>query len=377
MKRRRTEVHQIKLPVGVLQAVFPRVRILSATYGPSHGSRLLNGELAPPQESAKILPYTRDVVPIIRALLVALQQQSEDSGKDYHDDDNNENYRLKSCNEQDDLNPAAKELHSKTVCEAENNFSNAQAQIEEKRAQRKTVSAIPLLYGKSMNIVFGDPCPGTTKQLHITYIFEDDIDEERGAECQIQLPANYSGDADVFLGRDKICRTSFSEHERVVLRRNPLQFGQRVLHKVISTKRQPVEGARDITAMQSSNSKSRGSCLRFPNEDHSSDTHAAPTRNSGEHAGGAELEKDALPMLKCTSQLRSQIIVYLSALGTSALQKDESESDAESKSLCKLPVESTLMCSNHESRRLDKSMAEHSTPNCSRKGSRAQSQKDT
>lgn len=45
------------------------IRIMSASYGPSDGRRLLNGEFV--HTEAKRVPYTRDVLPILRALLEA------------------------------------------------------------------------------------------------------------------------------------------------------------------------------------------------------------------------------------------------------------------------------------------------------------------
>ena len=160
------------------------VRIISATYGPSHGRRLAHGEVVPPSESARI-PYTRDVLPFVRALLIAQQRQRQqypnDDGREVDWQDYEEDY------------DASADGDTKGYNEAPNSYAR-------QYKRRKVIHEIPLMDGKSMNMVFGDPCPGTTKRLDITTI-----------------------------DHGKIYRVSFAEHERVVLKRKALYFGERGL----------------------------------------------------------------------------------------------------------------------------------------------------
>mmetsp|Transcript_44975 Transcript_44975/g.137367 ORF Transcript_44975/g.137367 Transcript_44975/m.137367 type:complete len:555 (+) Transcript_44975:482-2146(+) len=65
--------------------------------------------------------------------------------------------------------------------------------------------AVSIMDGKSMNALFGDPCPGTTKCLRISYLFYDD-DTMNGSSSNKKSGV-------------KICRSSFQEHERVILKK--------------------------------------------------------------------------------------------------------------------------------------------------------------
>lgn len=66
---------------------------------------------------------------------------------------------------------------------------------------------VPIMESRSMNALFGDPCPGTTKCLRVCYIFSDDDDN-------VDNPSTDGKKSSL-----KICRSSFQEHERVILRR--------------------------------------------------------------------------------------------------------------------------------------------------------------
>ena len=61
---------------------------------------------------------------------------------------------------------------------------------------------IPLMDGKSMNDIFGDPCPGTSKRLFVHYVVY-----ENGTSRTTTAATS------------EVHRTTFAEHERVVLRR--------------------------------------------------------------------------------------------------------------------------------------------------------------
>ena len=129
------------------------IRIMSATYGPSKNRKFINGQYSNSDESC--VPYTRDVLPFIRALLM---------------------FKIKG-----------KSLDH--------------------------FNSISLIDGKSLNEIFGDPCIGTTKQLTIHYTFsekkindENETDEKaNGKERQIKM--------------GQVCRKTFSEHENIILER--------------------------------------------------------------------------------------------------------------------------------------------------------------
>lgn len=115
------------------------IKIMAATYGPVDG--LKTG--------------TRDVAPFLRALLIARNEEGGSSSPSRGDEDD-----------------------------------------------RKQGLYIPLMDGKSMNEIFGDPCPGTSKRLFVHYIvYENNASLAKAAATS------------------EVHRTSFAEHERVILRR--------------------------------------------------------------------------------------------------------------------------------------------------------------
>ena len=62
-----------------------------------------------------------------------------------------------------------------------------------------------------MNVVFGDPCPGTTKVLRIKYVFTDYFRQENKS-CE--------GDASgYYISPSRTFHSTFAEHEQVLLRR--------------------------------------------------------------------------------------------------------------------------------------------------------------
>lgn len=62
------------------------VKIVSASFGPCEGRRLLTGELS--SDDASSIPHTRDVAPFLRALLIA--QQYREAGLVDPDDESEE-----------------------------------------------------------------------------------------------------------------------------------------------------------------------------------------------------------------------------------------------------------------------------------------------
>ncbi len=110
------------------------LKIVSATYGPSEGHRLLTGELT--SDEANSIPFTRDVAPFLKALLVL--RKSHDK-REYVNVGHN---GVDSGDENSDL----------------------------VRITGRKRNVIPLMGGRRMNTIFGDPCPGTSKRLRIHYV---------------------------------------------------------------------------------------------------------------------------------------------------------------------------------------------------------------
>jgi len=124
------------------------IKIMAATYGPADG--LKTG--------------TRDVTPFLRALLIArkLEEQSQ----------------------------VKKQASSSSPQENKDDSTSSEGLY------------IPLMDKKSMNAIFGDPCPGTSKCLFVHYVVYED------AASRTTTAAT-----------SEVHRTTFAEHERVVLRR--------------------------------------------------------------------------------------------------------------------------------------------------------------
>jgi hypothetical protein len=123
------------------------IKIMAATYGPADG--LITG--------------TRDVAPFVRALLRAREQHQA-----HHLDEDMGGSSSPRASDQDE--------------DQEGLY-------------------IPLMDGKSMNAIFGDPCPGTSKILFVHYIVCDNSLSRTAAAAT-----------------SEVHHTTFAEHERVVLR---------------------------------------------------------------------------------------------------------------------------------------------------------------
>ena len=128
------------------------LRIISATYGPHDGRRLLSGELS--TSSKAKAPYERDVLPFLRAML-AVQSRSTD-------DFCTGNTFLIS-----NINPSIEEAmimnNSRCISDYRQNDSDEQyMEIDESEfALVSSKNAVNIFDGlKSMNAIFGDPCPG-------------------------------------------------------------------------------------------------------------------------------------------------------------------------------------------------------------------------
>jgi hypothetical protein len=140
------------------------LKILSSTYGPSEGHRLLTGELCHDESYCKA--FSRDVSQYLEALLFVRNEQ---------------------VNELDLQQDKVISLHG---------IENL---IQIKGRNR---NFIPLMVGRKMNVIFGDPCPGTSKRLNIQFVTYNIVVPDGGI-CS-----------------SDIHHVSFAEHDHVVLRPN-------------------------------------------------------------------------------------------------------------------------------------------------------------
>lgn len=151
------------------------IKIVAASYGPSEGKRLSTGELSN-HDSARI-PLTRDATPYLRAWLVA---------QTYHND----------ASERED-----------TDKDHDTMIDDSYDGMDLLRLTGQQRNFIPIMEGQSMNAIFGDPCPGTSKKLKIHYVIYESIK-----------------DATTRAAASEIHRVSFAEHERVTLRRRTVVY---------------------------------------------------------------------------------------------------------------------------------------------------------
>lgn len=159
------------------------IKIVSASYGPCEGQQLLTGALSN-DPSAKI-PYTRDVTPILRALLK--MQESHASS--------NSSSTTRSGLDKEDPH-----------------LVRLRAISGEMGGMKRTSITIQALQDgwNSMNIVFGDVCPGISKKLYIHYVIfhKQQLSPGKNSSCkQASLVAS------------EVHHVNFAENEPVLLRR--------------------------------------------------------------------------------------------------------------------------------------------------------------
>ena len=148
------------------------------------------------------IPFARDVTPFVKALLIARERidpvhpSDGSSGSQYHGNLHDEQSNTTTG--------------SDMVTETDDMVGQDFVRIGRRR------NLIPLMNGKSMNAVFGDPCPGVSKRLNIHYIIYDD----RGTDETI-------GKASRKHEASEVHRQNFAEHERVILSRR-ITFFQNV-----------------------------------------------------------------------------------------------------------------------------------------------------
>ena len=162
------------------------VKIVSASYGPCEG-------LARDETS------TRDVTPFLQALLLRAQADEWRRNEELTEG-NGESMAF--------VNDSSHDQPSATT----DNMPDDQELPVVVRFNSLTTSGmrrreIILLEHASMNAIFGDPCSGTSKRLHIDYMLSEQDPK------QTQAAADDDG-----WGNNKRHRLSFAEHERIVLR---------------------------------------------------------------------------------------------------------------------------------------------------------------
>lgn len=206
------------------------VKIISATYGPCEGRRLLTGESVTDgddQSSSSSIPYTRDVAPVMRALLLAQAQSTT------IEDNDNQNVDTDDALSSD---PTIIRMSSLT-----------------QRGGMKRAHIPVLDRMKGMNACFGDPCPGVSKRLHVSYIV--------------------TSTTTTTMWEPQIHRTSFAEHEKVLLHHRPLSRQQQEKE---TASEEPDAGE---TTPDSSSSQST-SCLAESQQTPNASTTVMPTRPS-------------------------------------------------------------------------------------------------
>jgi hypothetical protein len=144
------------------------IQILTASYGPAEGRRLLDGTLVDYTNRDSFIPYTRDAIPFLAVLA------------------SNE-YKL----DKDERDGPCFNIDNK--------------------------NAIALMDGRSMNSVFGDPCSGTTKLLRVEYLFRDYFWSVDDASIDSKRRA-------LACSTSRVYTSTFAEHDRVLLKRQDALF---------------------------------------------------------------------------------------------------------------------------------------------------------
>jgi hypothetical protein len=204
-----------------------RLHILSASYGPADGRKLYDGKVVDydKRRNETYVPHSRDVLPFLRALMCASQTLFSGESNDFIQE------------EYDEIDDDVELLWKGQLGPTK---SSAIASVTSVSSSR---SSFPLMDGRPMNAVFGDPCPGTTKLLHVEYLFRDYVyDDDSDTTCTVR-----NNDVECTTGKasakskgiegerteprshyhctiSRIFTSTFREHERVVLKRQDPLF---------------------------------------------------------------------------------------------------------------------------------------------------------
>jgi hypothetical protein len=177
------------------------VKIVSASFGPCEGRRLLTGELSSDETSS--IPHTRDVAPFLRALLIAQQHREAGEG-DPNDEGEEEKINTRSNDNDNDNSTSGGKADGKT--DADPSSDSRIVRMNAITGQGMKRATIALGGMQSMNAVFGDPCPGTSKRLHVHYLVREE--DKHNTDDPVSRAAS-----------SELLYMSFAEHERVVLQR--------------------------------------------------------------------------------------------------------------------------------------------------------------
>jgi len=181
------------------------VKIVSARYGPCEKRIAAVGAGAGQDED---VCRTRDVAPFLRALLVARQAQEAVVG------DGEGTATTAGSRARDDPNTVR-------LSAIVGNRSGGM-----KRTQIRVLDGLEV---NSMNAVFGDPCPGTSKRLHVDYVVSEVpavLDDNDGGRREDERRYNTTGSKAARAASAKVHHMSFAEHEKVVLPTRKLRLFQ-------------------------------------------------------------------------------------------------------------------------------------------------------
>ena len=222
-----------------MKQIRTRLNILSATYGPAEGRRLLDGQLVDYEKKETHVPYTRDVLPFLRTLMSLSgidDEFQEEHG--YHEGIDGCDYPGNTIRRAENHSQEHHD-HSLTVSESPHIIRS-----------EGNINAFSLMEGRPMNSVFGDPCPGSTKLLTVVYLFRDyfhddtelqaatdecdvtNIDnrtrenhDEVGANGEINLQKRgRRSEHCYYCTTSRIFQSTFREHEKVLLKRQDPLF---------------------------------------------------------------------------------------------------------------------------------------------------------
>lgn len=149
--------------------------------------------------------YTRNVTPFVRALLMAQKQQEAAAAENDVQVDNEQQQQQQ---QQQDTTISNNSANSNVIS------INAMTANGMKRSKICILDG--MMQQQSMNSVFGDPCPGTSKRLYISYsVIENDGNEQQqqdGKEFSKRSLLSMAAAAAA-----PIHHVSFAEHEKVIL----------------------------------------------------------------------------------------------------------------------------------------------------------------